>query len=200
MQTRRGGADTKGHTELTVRSIQQGTLYPIHEDRGVADHRTFLKGEGCPCVVGDVLFASPSHRGLPDNVGDCLNSAVEFIDQLFPEPTRNVVGGDLRPLIGVVTIGSREGSCQLTIHDDRVSLAVVARLDVDKCLIPTLGLIGVGNGLLNIHSAVQDERVVSHRGSTELRLRESSGEVSLPVGEVYHLFLASHVEHLEVAK
>ena len=117
---------------------------------------------------------------------------------MFPEPTRNVVGGYLRPLIGVVTIGSRVGSCQLTIHDDRVGLAVVARLDVDKRLIPTLGLIGVGSGLLNIHSAVQDERVVSHRGSLELRLRESSREVRLPVGEVYRLLLASHVVHLEV--
>ena len=172
MQTRRGGADTKGHTKLTVRSFQQGTLYTINEDRGVAGTRTCLKVEGCPCVVVDDLFTIPSQRGLPDNVGDCLNSAVEFIDHLFPEPTRNVVGGYLWPLIGVVTIGSRVGSCQLTIHDDRVGLAVVARLDVDKCLIPTLGLIGVGIGLLNIHSAVQDERVVSHRGSTELSLGE----------------------------
>ena len=117
---------------------------------------------------------------------------------MFPEPTRNEFGGDLRRLIGVVTIWSREGSCQLTIHANRVGLAVVARLDVDKRLIPTLGLIGVGIGLLNIHSAVQDERVVSHRGSLELRLRGSSGEVSLSVGEVHHLLLASHVEHLEV--
>ena len=59
-------------------------------------------------------------------------------------------------------------------------------------------MIGVGIGLLNIHSAVQDERVVSHRGSTELSLGESSGEVSLSVGEAYHLLIASHVEHLEV--
>ena len=117
---------------------------------------------------------------------------------MFPEPTRNVVGGYLWPLIGVVAVGSRVGSCQLTIHDDRVGLAVVARLDVDKRLIPTLGLIGVGSGLLNIHSAVQDERVVSHRGSPELSLGESSGEVSLSVGEVHHLLLASHVVHLEV--